>query len=106
LLSNTVYAKGSYFTIGVVNLPPMVSIEGPDRTIKGILIDYFQKHIINEEIKINFMEIPFNRVLVELQTGKINGFLTTVYSEDRAKIINFTGTPLFIEHATVCHMKN
>jgi len=100
LLFSTNVLNGRSIQIGFIDYHPLVSNspEGPT----GYLIDYVDEIFKNAGLTPKWRELSVNRGLIQLQNGQLDAYLTILKTPERAKLIEYSQTPLFETSSAVC----
>ncbi|HEY8026830.1 MAG TPA: transporter substrate-binding domain-containing protein [Burkholderiaceae bacterium] len=103
ILAMVLYLPGSSraetVTFATTEFPPYIIKQGDHLT--GFEVEFVRAICKRLGVEPEFTILPWSRALEYTKSGKVDGLLTPVYSEDRAEFIYFTEQPLGRERISI-----
>ena len=90
-------------TFVTTEFPPYIIKQGDN--VSGFQVEFVQQLCRKLGIEPKFIVVPWNRALEYVRSGRADGILTPVYSEERAQYIYFTDEPIGHERISVMALR-
>lgn len=88
--------------VGTYDLPPHLTLGVQDKKVKGALVDYLEKEVLNDVgVKIQWTYQPFSRLMAEAQKHKIDVIGFVAKNKERQDYLDFPDTATFSTYSAL-----
>lgn len=91
---NYAFADDKKLTIGGLEFPPYI-INEDSGVISGIMVDFIREAAADRDVEVSFNITNWARALKEVQTGRADAIIPTMYSKDREAFLFYPEQELF-----------
>lgn len=100
---NSIFAnQAKTLVVGTYDLPPHLTLGSQDKKIKGALVDYLEKEVLNDiGLKVQWTYQPFSRLVAEAKKHKIDVIAFVAKNKEREEFLEYPETATFSTYSAL-----